>query len=972
MKILIDLQGAQSDSRNRGIGRYSLALATAMARNAGDHELHVLLNGNMEDSIDPIKEKFGDTLPENRFHFWKPVRTEQYSEDGDSADERIREAYITSLRPDVLHVSSLFEGMNTPAITSIGVFNPTIPTAVTLFDLIPLIYPQPYLSNPYIARWYFGKLDHLRRADLILGISSSATNEARQYLGCPEEQAVNISSAIDDVFQMTTIHESDELALRSKFGLNKPFVLYTGGIDHRKNMSGLIRSFAALPVEVRSNYQLAIVCKVWDQPREEMMTVARDNGLDEDDLVLTGYVSEEELVKLYNLCSLFVFPSWHEGFGLPALEAMACGAPVIASNCSSLPEVVGLKEALFDPMSDMEMSGKILAGLTDKNFRERLLANSAVQAKKFSWDNSARKAIGALEGLVEQRKGRVKACELPHDRPRLAYVSPFPPEKSGIADYSAELVSELSRHYDIDVVVAQDLITDMQVVGTTQVRKVDWFRENWSSYDRIVYHMGNSQFHVHMVDLIKRIPGVLVLHDFFLSGMYAHMEFALQMEAAWAKALYASHGYSVLPLKVATAHEKLIVDYPCNFEVVDSALGVIVHSDYSKRLGDEWYGPGFADDWVTIPLLRSPSFAGDDARYRALSKLKLPADAFITSSFGFLAPSKCNHELLRCWFESELSSHPNSFLVFVGQAYGGEYGESMKAAIAAHPAGERVIITGYADQETYQNYLLCSDIAVQLRTASRGETSAAVLDALKHGVATIVNSNGSMADLPQTVVLAIADEFEDAELVRALNLLQADEQVRKRYADAGRKRLQEVHSPRRCANLYAEAIEEFYSDSRYKTQGLTAALAGLVARGQYPADEQALGRALAWALPGRRPARQVLLDISDVMDDKRERERIKSLILYPGEHGTRIEPVRWSSEIKSYVYARAYAAELIGLEPGILIDSPIDVTEDDMLVWIHAAPDTDRSTSVIRRGGCVRSLRDWLSQIEVKEVLQDT
>src|SRR5690606_19696511 len=118
----------------------------------------------------------------------------------------------------------------------------------------------------------------------------------------------------------------------------------------------LIRSYARLSPELRRSHHLAIVCAVQDDSRNRLLELAKDAGLTADEVILTGFVPEEDLIALYNLCAVFVFPSWHEGFGLPALEAMRCGAPVIASNVSSLPEVVGLEEALFDPRSEEEIA----------------------------------------------------------------------------------------------------------------------------------------------------------------------------------------------------------------------------------------------------------------------------------------------------------------------------------------------------------------------------------------------------------------------------------------------------------------------------------------------------------------------------------------------------------------------------------------------------------------------------------------
>jgi glycosyltransferase involved in cell wall biosynthesis len=129
-------------------------------------------------------------------------------------------------------------------------------------------------------------------------------------------------------------------------------------------------------------------------------------GLAEDELVLTDFMPEDDLVALYNMADLFVFPSKHEGFGLPPLEAMACGAPTLGANASSLPEVIGWNEALFDPYSPSDMANKISQALLDSDFRAKLKAHGIEQVKKFSWDASAVKAITALEGLHAQNASK--------------------------------------------------------------------------------------------------------------------------------------------------------------------------------------------------------------------------------------------------------------------------------------------------------------------------------------------------------------------------------------------------------------------------------------------------------------------------------------------------------------------------------------------------------------------------------------
>jgi glutaryl-CoA dehydrogenase len=163
--------------------------------------------------------------------------------------------------------------------------------------------------------------------------------------------------------------------------------MYTGGIDQRKNIPALITAFASLPKQIINTHQLAIVCRARDEETAILRTCAREAGLPSDALVMTGFVSDKTLVELYNACKAFIFPSWYEGFGLPVLEAMRCGAVVIGANVSSIPEVIGRKDALFDPMSVLDMAQMIEKVLTDSEFLQSLRENAEIQSTKFNWDD---------------------------------------------------------------------------------------------------------------------------------------------------------------------------------------------------------------------------------------------------------------------------------------------------------------------------------------------------------------------------------------------------------------------------------------------------------------------------------------------------------------------------------------------------------------------------------------------------------
>ncbi|MFZ2171981.1 MAG: glycosyltransferase [Methylococcaceae bacterium] len=967
MRIVIDMQGAQtSGSRFRGIGRYTLSLAQAIVRNRGYHEVFLALNGLFPDTIEPIRAAFDELMLQENIRVWQapgPVCS-LINENNwrRHTAELVREAFLASLKPDIVVVSSLFEGMGDDAVTSVGTLSKTIPTAVLLYDLIPLIQRSPYLENPVVESWYENKLDHLHRADLLLAISESSRQEGIRYLGFSAETCINISTAADPQFQPAHIDLERETAVRNRYGLLKPFVMYTGGIDQRKNIEGLIRAYSMLPRPLRANHQLAIVCSIQPHSRTELETLAKETGLKAGELVLTGFVTEEDLLALYNLCKTFVFPSWHEGFGLPALEAMSCGRAVIGANTSSLPEVIGRDDAQFDPMNDTAIAEKLAQVLTDDNFRSELEQYGLKRAKLFTWDTSAKRAITALEALHIKFSHPFKEV-MSARRPKLAYVSPLPPERSGISDYSVELLPALSRHYDIDVIVAQDSVSNQWINANCTLRSVAWLKDHADLYDRVLYHFGNSHFHQHMFSLLEEVPGVVVLHDFFLSHVLSHMDFTGYQPKYWEQILYQSHGYAAAQQWFnASDTAEVVWRYPCNLGVLQSALGVVVHSEHSRRLARRWYGDSDANEWMVVPHLRDPVMAIDRAEARRL--LKFNHDDFVVCSFGVLGPIKLNHRLLNAWLASTLAKNANCVLVFVGENQGGDYGMEITTTINKSGVSERIRITGWADTDTFRHYLAAADVGVQLRTLSRGETSGTVLDCMNYGLPTIVNANGSMADLPNDGVLKLPDEFDDNELVYALETLMQNSDWRQQLGTRAREIILSEHNPQSCAGQYAQAIETVYHAEQTSVSTLILALSRLDFQLPEAQSLMPLAESIALSIPPRLAPRQLLVDISELVqrDSKSGIQRVvrsilNELLKHPPE-GYRIEPV-YATTDQGYRYARRFTLLYLGCQDSILTDNPIEFRAGDLFFGLDLQPEI-----VLAQQTFYQQLRNYGVQIQ--------
>lgn len=963
----MDLQGAQTESRFRGIGRYSLSLAQAIARNLKAHELIIALNGLFPDTIEPIRTAFNDLLPQRNIVVWyAPGPVKERESDNKwrrEVAERIREAFLVNLEPDILHISSLFEGFADDAVTSIAVFTQIIPTVVTLYDPIPRMNPNQYLvTNQQYQVYYYQKIAHMKRATGLLGISESSCKEAQEFLGLPASAIVNISAAADPEFRQIKIPKEDQQTLFHRFNITRPFILYTGAADARKNLDRLIQTYAKLPVHLHNKYQLVITGKILGDELLSLQSKAKMLGLGRQDLIFTGYVTDTDLNKLYNLCYVFIFPSWHEGFGLPALEAMSCGAPVISANTSSLPEIIGREDALFDPFCVESMVAKLTQVLTDDTFRMELALHGREQAKRFSWNEVAQRAITAFERFYEEQQHSKRSSGIPVRRPKLAYISPLPPERSGIADYSTELLPELSRYYDIDIIASHTEAPDPEIISTCSIHNVRWFRQNADHYDRVLYHFGNSLFHAHMFDLLKFYPGVVTLHDFFLSNIQWYREVNGIGPNAWVNELYTSHGYKAVYERFHTQNiMDVVFKYPCNFSVLQNAMGIIVHSEFSRHLANTWYGEGFGKDWAVIPLLRKPVLLlnKDEARAR----LGLNVDDFVVCSFGMLGPTKLNQHLLNAWLNSKLKENPHCKLIFVGETHSGDYGVQLLKTIKKSGLSDRIKITDRVPSQEFRQYLASADIAVQLRTHSRGETSSAVLDCMNHGLPTIVNAHGSMAELPNSAVWMLPDKFDDNELIFALENLWQDAEKRRFMGSKAKEVIHAYHSPRTCSDKYMQAVETFYAKQQNGRHTLIKSICSLDNAPSKDTHWLTLAKNIAQTLPFKQPAKQLLIDVSAIShnDLKTGIERVVRALLQEWLNsppvGFRLEPVYLTNKggIWHYRYARHYMLNLLNCPNNRIPDEPIEPQTGDLLI----IPDLTGSMVIeAEKVGIFRQLRN--------------
>jgi glycosyltransferase involved in cell wall biosynthesis len=916
-----------------------------MARTAEVHEVQVALNLLFADTVGSLRAKFDTLIPQDNIVTFAAPGPVAEQEPANAwrrcAAERIREHFLAGLGADIVHVSSMVEGFCDDSITSVGLRTSTVSTAATFYDAIPLLHPTQYLSIPNFTHYYLRKVQWLKRVDVLFAISESSRREAIDVLHIPENHVVNISTGIEEKFRPIVLPADNRSSLLRKYGITNPFLMYVGGVDKRKNLEGLIAAVALLPLQVRENCQLLVAGQNDPATRKRLLEVAINYGLRDNTVLCPGYVNDEDLIALYNLCSLFILPSFHEGFGLPVLEAMACGAPSIASNVTSLPEVMGWRDAMFNPYESEAIAAKIVQVLSDDSFREKLRQNGLQQVKRFSWDRTAKIAWGAFEELKARsaaRREHFVAAVVSQHRSRLAYFSPLPPQRSGISNYSAELLPELARYYDIEVVVEQESITDDWVIANFPVRTVRWFDKNVSRYDRLLYHVGNSPFHVYIYEALRQYPGTVVLHDFYLSAMLSWIEESHGLPSYFREAIFHSHGYRGLLDERELGRGSAVRTLPCSRTVIEAAAGVIVHSEFACTLGKHWYGPATVSDWRVIPLPKAIQLRD---RHAARSSIGLGDDDYLVCSFGFVDPTKLSDRVLSAWLNSRLRSDKRCRLVFVGENHGGEYGRHLLERAAAHSAGRPIAVTGFVSPEDYRDYLSAADCAVQLRTDSRGETSAALLDCLAYGRPTIINSHGSFADIPGTIACKLPDEFTDAQLAVALDEMYLDTEYRRTLSKSARDHVELNHHPARVAELYRNAIDSFAMASPLASEQRLLRDLAAMSTSVPPSHRDLVEASRAIAMHRQRRSGQLILDVSATAKhdlgtgiERAARNLARELIRNPGT--SRVEPVHFVDGRR--LYARNFALDLIDVKLD-LKETVVEFRSGDLYLGLDWCPE---------------------------------
>lgn len=694
-------------------------------------------------------------------------------------------------QPFVYYATSLFEiGMSIDDVWPRYVRRPDVLTAVTVYDLIPVIYGDHYLQDPAFRSRYEARLGLIRNADLVMTISETTADDVVRILGVEEDRVVNISTGVSETWRPPDPAEDPLGELKNAFPDIRPgYVFYTGGIDLRKNMERLLEAFSRLDSSLRARHQLVITCSMDSAGEGALRELIASFGI-ERDVLLTGFVPDEVLLRLYQAARLFVFPSLYEGFGLPLVEAIRCGAPAIASDRASMREILPGSEFRFDPEDPDGIASSVERALTDPNFSRRSKKAGLSSVEAFTWDQVAERTLAATIELWERRgpaspTGRLYAGASSRrgSRPRLAWFSPMPPQPSGIADYSARLLGELGRLADVDVFVDGSPSSFEEPTGEgvrLHHRKAFGFLDAMGIYDEVVYCMGNSEFHGHIYDALKERSGVVLAHEVRFAGFYAWYGANQTGDPGFFADCLARQHPNVAPalrergwlsLEEAERYGVYLVS-----ELIDESTRFLVHSEYAAEVARLQAGSS-AEKIGVVP------FGIPAPLEQSLSRTEASEPWVVT--VGIAAEIKRTETFVRA-MPLVLDKVPEVQFAVVGGFAPPQYREHIEEVAESLGVSDRLTITGYVASDEYNSWLERATCAVQLRSVTNGETSAAIGDCLRFGIPTIVTAMGPAREYPSDAVFPLRADATTRDVAAAIIEILGDSELQTRLSERGR------------------------------------------------------------------------------------------------------------------------------------------------------------------------------------------
>ncbi|MGB9691756.1 MAG: glycosyltransferase [Candidatus Sumerlaeaceae bacterium] len=744
MRIGIDVQTLETFEAKRGIGRLCRSTIEALLRHAPEHKL-VLFGRSPEPAPDvvPCLARGAEYVP---IEF--DGTAEQYLDHGAVAHFLWRTKAAHSL--DVFHVTS-------PLMPDIVIpHTAPCPIVATLLDAIPALMNerrQPMFDEQAWER-YCQRVRVLRSWQAFAAISNTTADDCVRLFDLDEE----------DVFVTYVPVEQRPLAgwtterigaVLADYNLWPGYVLSITGYHPRKNFQALFGAYGRLAARLRARAPLVIVCSLSPAEKEQLYALAQKHHCS-DHVRLLGFVPDEHFPAILASAGVLFFPSRLEGFGLPVAEAMAAGVPVVTSNRSSLPEVVGDGGLMCDPDDHRGFAAALQEVLENPDRRIELQARGFVQVSKFSPQHFAKRLVECYHDAARRIERQLPTSSVSSVSAegglRVAVFTPLSPKMSGIADFAEQLLLNFSQ------TVHPECYTEDYVPAHPLIRERIPVRPHWEfereherrPYDLILYELGNNVLHAYMLPYVELYPGIIDLHDFSILGLFQHLE----REYGWAGE---AHRWLEREQKAAGERHGKVVDLahldplkvPMTRWLLRHHRAFVVHSQWLKDHLHSLAPQHACIEHIPLGVDLGMVRLGRPPREELRRKYHLSRNAFVIACVGVANRLKRLPQVFAAFREFNFA-FPESYLVFVGPADRIVLRELTQMA-ARYRLKNRIRVLGHRPLPEFYEILELADICVNLRYPTMGESSATLVAALAMGKPTLVTPLGQYAEFPDDV-----------------------------------------------------------------------------------------------------------------------------------------------------------------------------------------------------------------------------
>lgn len=691
--------------------------------------------------------------------------------------------WVLELGVDVFHATTPFY----PSEPFLATFD-ACPMVATFYDLIPLLYPTHYFLGEADREMYARSLSLVRRADRLIAISAASGQEAVSRLGVAADRIDVAYPALDPCFDVLGEKETGDIlaGLARRVPLPERFVLSVSFPHHAKNLDTLLAAFARLPPEVRMGHPLVLCCTL-SRAGQVIWAMADALGIG-DDVVVTGPVSDPELVALYNAATFVVHPSRYEGFGLPVVEAMRCGTPVITTTSSSLPEAGGDAAVLVDPDDVQGLADAMLELHDDPGRGDEMVRRGLAHSAAFDLHSLARATLDTY------RKAVSGAPDGGGRRPRIAVWGPVPPDGDGAGDITGDLVAGLRDRCLVEVFVDDGVVPSLEVLGLEPVLHHSAYdrRNAAARFDMTVYQVGESPLYAYERGPMHDHPGlVLVYSSSWSHALHAAFAARGELDRFYAE-LADLEGHQAVdelralkeepdgwPVAGPSDHD-FWASHPMLGPVVDASLVQVVHSsDLAADLKERYATAAVR----TVPLGVADPLAAHPSVDAVAAKAGLGyrAETFVV---GVPASTPLPDVELCVRAVAELGAEPVGVVLLALDGLQGEGEHEGINRLAASLGVDSDLTRPGAGEEPTNRLIACDAVVVLGRGSTRSMVTA--LRALAAGKPLVVSSTAPWSFYPEDVCRRLPPGAALLSLSGELRRLQGDVELRARLSARAR------------------------------------------------------------------------------------------------------------------------------------------------------------------------------------------